>query len=141
LPRTGFVAYDDPRTVPTTDAICQQLDRGGMLIRYDSPDGLPGREGVFVPCTFWLVRCLAYQGRHELAWKYYRRALACANDLGLFPEEFDMENRRMLGNFPQALTHVSQITARLALANNPGQSAKMPAAGFHDGTGSSQSSV
>lgn len=116
LPRTGFVAYDDARMVRTTDAIRLQLDRGGLLARYDSPDGLPGREGAFVPCTFWLVRCLAYQGRHELAWDYYRRALGCANELGLFPEEFDAQNRQMLGNFPQALTHVSQITARLALA-------------------------
>lgn len=116
LPRTGFVAYDDARMVRTTDAIRLQLDRGGLLARYDSPDGLPGLEGAFVPCTFWLVRCLAYQGRHELAWEYYRRALGCANELGLFPEEFDTQNRQMLGNFPQALTHVSQITARLALA-------------------------
>ena len=116
LPRTGFIAYDDSRMVRTTDAICRQLDNGGLLARYDSPDGLPGKEGTFVPCTFWLVRCLAYQGRHELAWEYYRRALGCANELGLFSEEFDPESREMVGNFPQALTHVSQITARLALA-------------------------
>jgi GH15 family glucan-1,4-alpha-glucosidase len=115
LPRTGFVAYDDPRMVRTTDAICHALDRGGLLDRYDSPDGLPGREGAFVPCTFWLVRCLAYQGRQERAWEYYWRALGCANELGLFSEEFDKESGQMLGNFPQALTHVSQITARLAL--------------------------
>ncbi|RZI45011.1 glycoside hydrolase family 15 protein [Herbaspirillum sp. HC18] len=115
LPRTGFVAYDDPRMARTTDAIRLQLDRNGLLARYDSPDGLPGREGAFVPCTFWLVRCLAYQGRGELAWDYYRRALGCANELGLFSEEFDAESGAMLGNFPQALTHVSQITARLAL--------------------------
>lgn len=115
LPRTGFVAYDDRRMVRTVDAICAGLDRGGLLDRYDSPDGLPGDEGSFVPCTFWLARCLAYQGRQELAWKYYERALGCANDIGLFAEEFDVENQQMLGNFPQALTHVSQITARLAL--------------------------
>jgi GH15 family glucan-1,4-alpha-glucosidase len=115
LPRIGLVAYDDPRMLRTTDAIRLQLDKGGMLARYDSPDGLPGNEGVFVPCTFWLVRCLAYQGRHDMARDYYRRALACANDLGLFSEEFDAESGQMLGNFPQALTHVSQITAWLAL--------------------------
>jgi GH15 family glucan-1,4-alpha-glucosidase len=72
-------------------------------------------EGVFLPCTFWLVACLAYQGRHELAWAYYNRAIACANDLGLFSEEYDTTRGEMLGNFPQGLTHVSQITARLAL--------------------------
>lgn len=115
LPNTGFVAYNDPRMVRTTEAIRQKLDRGGLLARYDSPDGLPGHEGAFVPCTFWLVRCLAFQGRHELAWEYYWRALNCANELGLFSEEFDTQSRQMLGNFPQALTHVSQITAWLAL--------------------------
>lgn len=116
LPRTGFVAYDDPRMVRTTDAVRRELDEGGLLQRYRTPDGLPGREGAFVPCTFWLVRCLAYQGRLQLAQEYYDRALNCANALGLFSEEYDTVGNRMLGNFPQALTHVSQITAKLALA-------------------------
>ncbi len=118
LPRIGFIAYDDARMMRTTDAICEQLDRGGLLVRYNAPDGLPGHEGAFLPCTFWLVSCLAYQGRHELAWKYYRRAAACANDIGLFSEEFDTVSGQMLGNFPQGLTHVSQIMARLALAKS-----------------------
>ncbi len=115
LPRVGFVAYDDPRMLRTTDAIVEVLDQNGLLLRYNAPDGLPGMEGVFLPCTFWLVACLAYQGRHELAWAYYNRAIACANDLGLFSEEYDTTRGEMLGNFPQGLTHVSQITARLAL--------------------------
>ncbi len=115
LPRIGFIAYDDPRMMRTVDAICRELDEGGLLVRYNAPDGLPGKEGVFLPCTFWLVSCLAYQGRHEMAWEYYRRALGCANDIGLFSEEYDLQQRQMLGNFPQGLTHVSQITARLAL--------------------------
>jgi GH15 family glucan-1,4-alpha-glucosidase len=115
LPRIGFVAYDDPRMVRTVDAIRQELDRKGLLARYNSPDGLPGDEGVFLPCTFWLVACLALQGRVELAWQYYHRARDCANDVGLLPEEFSIEKNEMLGNFPQGLTHVSQIMARLAL--------------------------
>jgi GH15 family glucan-1,4-alpha-glucosidase len=117
LPRIGFVAYDDPRMIRTTDAICRSLDRDGLLARYDSPDGLPGKEGSFLPCTFWLVCCLAYQGRMEEAREYYRRAVGCANDLGLLSEEYDINQQQMLGNFPQGLTHVSQITAKLALEN------------------------
>ena len=61
------------------------------------------------------MSCLAYQKRFDLAWEYYRRAAACANDLGLLSEEYDVKRGEMLGNFPQALTHVSQIMARLAL--------------------------
>lgn len=116
LPRVEFIDYNDPRMVRTTDAICEELDRGGLLLRYAVPDGFPHPEGVFLPCTFWLVECLAHQGRLELAWEYYERALSCANDVGLFSEEFDVENGHMLGNIPQGLTQVSQITARLALA-------------------------
>lgn len=115
LPRIGFVAYDDPRMLRTVDAICTDLDHGGLLARYNSPDGLPGDEGVFLPCTFWLVGCLAAQGRLDAAWDYYRRARGCANDVGLLPEEFSTGKGEMLGNFPQGLTHVSQIMARLAL--------------------------
>ncbi len=116
LPRIGFIAYDDERMIRTTDAIRAELDSGGLLLRYNSPDGLADPEGVFVPCTFWLVDCLAQQGRQELAWRYYQRAMSCANALGLFSEEFDLGSGQMLGNFPQALTHVSQLMARLALA-------------------------
>ncbi|RTZ45715.1 glycoside hydrolase family 15 protein [Candidimonas sp. SYP-B2681] len=115
LPRMGFVAYDDPRMVRTAQAICQGLDQNGMLLRYEASDGLRGPEGVFIPCTFWLVSCLARQGRIQQAWDYYRRALECANDLGLFSEESDPATCQMLGNFPQGLTHISQIMARLAL--------------------------
>lgn len=115
LPHVEFVAYDDPRMLRTVDAICGELEEGGLLLRYKANDNLPGKEGAFLPCTFWLVRCLAKQGRHELAWKYYDHALSCANDLGLFSEEYDVEHDEMLGNFPQGLTHVSQITAWLAL--------------------------
>ncbi|HZW21565.1 glycoside hydrolase family 15 protein [Noviherbaspirillum sp.] len=119
MPRVGLLAYDDPRMLRTTDAICETLDYRGLLRRYRSPDGLAGEEGVFLPCTFWLVNCLARQGRKDKAWAYYHRALACANDLGLFSEEYDVEGKQMLGNFPQGLTHVSQIMARLALGDVP----------------------
>lgn len=118
IPRTGFVDYTDARMVRTTDAICAALDRKGLLERYSSPDSLNGREGVFLPCTFWLATCLAKQGQRERAQAYYDRAMACCNDLGLFAEEYDVEKGSMLGNFPQALTHVSQIGARLALTEN-----------------------
>jgi GH15 family glucan-1,4-alpha-glucosidase len=118
LPEIGFLAYEDPRMLRTVDAICETLDKDGLLARYNSPDGLPGREGAFLPCTFWLVKCLARQGRRAQAWEYYRRACACANDVGLFSEEYDVANRLMLGNFPQGLSHVSQVTARLALAGS-----------------------
>lgn len=119
MPRTGFIDNDDPRMLRTTDAICAALDRNGLLARYDSPDNLCGHEGVFLPCTFWLAACLAYQGKRALAEKYYRHALACANDVGLMSEEFDEREGRMLGNFPQVLTHVSQIAARRALDEKP----------------------
>ncbi len=116
VPRTGFVDYRDPRMLRTTDAICKALDRNGLLERYSSPDSLDGCEGAFLACTFWLVNCLARQGRRELAQTYYQRAMACCNDLGLFAEEYDVEQHNMLGNYPQALTHVSQMVAKLALS-------------------------
>lgn len=115
LPRVGFIDYRDERMVRTVEAISRDLDRKGLLLRYDSPDNLPGQEGVFLPCTFWLVVCLVHQGQMDRARGYYERALSCANDAGLFSEEFDPDNWEMLGNLPQGLTHVSQIMARLAL--------------------------
>ena len=120
LPWFHFVDYGDPRMIRTTEAICRELDDNGLLKRYNSPDGLSGSEGVFVPCTFWLVDCLARQGRMEEALQYYKKASSCVNDLGLFSEEFDAQAKAMLGNFPQGLTHVSQIIARLAIDSADG---------------------
>lgn len=115
LPRVGFVDHKDPRMLRTVDAIRSELESDGLLLRYRGPDGIEGPEGIFLPCTFWLVECLAHQGRLELARTYYERVLRCCNDLELFSEEFDVGSGQMLGNFPQGLTHVSQIMAWLAL--------------------------
>jgi GH15 family glucan-1,4-alpha-glucosidase len=115
LPAVGFLPYDDPRMVSTTDVVREELERGGLVRRYSSDDGLPGREGAFLACTFWLVECLARQGRVDAARSAFARATGTANDLGLYSEEFDAESGTMLGNFPQALTHLSHIEAALAL--------------------------
>jgi GH15 family glucan-1,4-alpha-glucosidase len=115
LPLFGYLDYDDPRMLRTVDALCGGLERDGLLLRYDGPDGLSGEEGTFVPCTFWLVECLARQGQRGRAERYYARAMECANDLGLFSEEYDVDEQCLLGNFPQILTHVSQMLARMAL--------------------------
>ena len=115
LPHFGYCAFDDPRMVRTTEWIRRELDRDGLLLRYDRADGLPDAEGAFLPCTFWLAECLARQRRLDEAWRCYRRAAHCANELGLFPEEVLRDGSGMLGNFPQVFTHVSQVTARLAL--------------------------
>lgn len=115
LPRVGFVSYDDPRMLRTAQAVCRDLDRGGLLLRYRGLDALRSPEGMFLPCTFWAVACLARQDCLGPAQAYYDRAISCANDLGLFSEEYDIEKREMLGNFPQGLTHESQIAAWLAL--------------------------
>ena len=121
LPTYGFVPYDDPRMLGTVDAIVERLDDHGLLRRYDADDGLPGREGAFLACQFWLVECLAGQGRHEEARAAFDRALGAANDLGLYSEELDAEHGALLGNFPQALTHLGHVEAALKL-RPPGSS-------------------
>jgi GH15 family glucan-1,4-alpha-glucosidase len=116
LPAVGFCEWDDERMVGTVDAIREGLDFDGLLRRYDADDGM-APEGAFLPCSFWLATCLAYQGRKGEAREAFDRAVGTANDLGLFSEEFDPVAGRMLGNFPQALTHLSHIEAALALAS------------------------
>jgi GH15 family glucan-1,4-alpha-glucosidase len=116
LPAVGFVAWDDPRMLRTVDAVRAELEVDGLLLRYRAPDGLEGTEGTFVACTFWLAECLARQGRTAQARDAFARASATANDLGLFAEEFHPATGTLLGNFPQALTHLSHITAAVALA-------------------------
>ncbi len=118
LPTTGFVAWDDERMVRTTDEVWKALDHEGMLLRYRGEtelDGQKGHEGVFLACAFWLAECLARQGRLEQARDVFDRAAATGNDLGLYSEEFDPRARLMLGNFPQALTHLAHLSAAVAL--------------------------
>jgi GH15 family glucan-1,4-alpha-glucosidase len=116
LPTVGFLDYADERMVRTVDAIREELEEDGLVWRYRTDDGLEGDEGAFLACSFWLVEVMARQGRHEEARAVFDRALSTANGLGLFSEEYDPDGHQMLGNFPQALTHLSHIEAALALA-------------------------
>jgi GH15 family glucan-1,4-alpha-glucosidase len=118
LPKIEFVAYSDERMVRTTDAIREELDDSGLLRRYRNDD----QEGAFLACSFWLVECLAHQGRLEEAQAVFDRVLSTSNDLGLFSEEYDTETGEMLGNFPQGLTHLSHIAAACALTEHQGPS-------------------
>ncbi len=120
LPVIGFVDWTDERMIRTTEAIREDLEVDGLLLRYRSPDGLKGEEGAFLSCTFWLAECLARQGRWEEARAVFDRVTSTANDLGLFAEEFDPATGRLLGNFPQGLTHLSHIAAAVALADGEG---------------------
>ncbi len=116
LPAVGFCDWDDGRMVSTADVLRAELDDDGMLRRHDCDDSLPSEEGAFVASTFWLVECLARQGRYEDAREVFDRAAAAANHLGLFAEELDTASGEPRGNFPQAISHYSHIVAAFALA-------------------------
>jgi GH15 family glucan-1,4-alpha-glucosidase len=126
LPNFGFISYDDPRMVGTTDAVRRELDAGsGLLLRYKGADSLEGQEGTFLACSFWLVECLAHQGRIEDARAVFERAAGTANDLGLFSEEVDVKDGSLLGNFPQGISHFSHVAAAVALARKGGSDTSM----------------
>lgn len=117
LPTVDFVDYKDERLIRTADAVWQELEEGGPLRRYaPCDDGLSGSEGVFLPCSFRLAERLARQGRSDEAHRIFERALSSGNDLGLFSEEYYTKSDEMLGNLPSALTHLSLISAEVALA-------------------------
>jgi GH15 family glucan-1,4-alpha-glucosidase len=116
LPGSGFVEHSDPRMIRTVDAVRSDLEENGLLARYRTKDGLPGREGTFLACTFWLAESLAALGRLDEARDVFARVSATANDLGLFAEEYLVDGAEMAGNFPQGLTHLSHIEAAVALA-------------------------
>ncbi|GGR91507.1 glucoamylase [Streptomyces aureoverticillatus] len=121
IPRTGFLPADDPRVVGTIDAVREELgSRDGVFLRRYSADGstvdgLPGGEGAFVVCSFWLADALHMTGRGEEARALFERLLTLRNDVGLLSEEYDPVAGRQLGNFPQAFSHVGLAGTALAL--------------------------
>ncbi|HEX4466657.1 MAG TPA: glycoside hydrolase family 15 protein [Solirubrobacteraceae bacterium] len=115
LPVLGFVEFDDERMVRTADAVRETLGVGGFVRRYERDDRLPGEEGAFLACSFWLVECYARQGRLEQAREVFDHAVGAASPRGLFSEQIDPDSRELLGNYPQALTHLSHIAAAIAL--------------------------
>ena len=117
IPQVGFLPPDDPRVRGTVEAIERELLVDGYVLRYSTEtgvDALPPGEGTFLPCSFWLADCLVLTGRREEGEALFERLLAVSNDVGLMSEEYDPRGRHMLGNFPQALSHMALInTARL----------------------------
>ncbi len=113
---TGFLPADDPRVKATIEATAQQLtDERGLVYRYRARDGLSGAEGTFLLCTFWLAQAQALAGQVEAATATFERAVAAINDVGLLAEEVDSRNREMIGNFPQALSHIGLVNAAWAI--------------------------
>jgi GH15 family glucan-1,4-alpha-glucosidase len=127
LPVVGFIEFDDERMIRTADAVHEELDANGFVYRYRTDDALPGREGAFLACSFWLVECYARQGRSALAREVFDRAMGAAGPLGLFSEEIDPDSGELLGNYPQALTHLSHVSAVAALAHADAQAGRVSA--------------
>jgi len=121
LPLLGIEEPDSPRVRDTINAIRDELSAGGPLLYRYPPgrDGLPGTEGAFLPCSFWLVQALALTGRRSEAKELFEALLDHASPLGLYGEEMDPITGAHLGNFPQALTHAALIQATLALRDTP----------------------
>ncbi len=119
LPIMGFLPPNDDRVISTVAAIQRELSIDGLLLRYHADekqiDGLPPGEGAFLACSFWLVEVLALQGRDEEATELFDRLLGLRNDLGLLAEEYDPGTGQLLGNFPQAFSHLALVTAALTL--------------------------
>ena len=121
MPLVGFLPVDDPRVASTVAAIERHLVRDGLVERYRADeentgvDGLPPGEGTFLPCSFWLVQVMVLQGRLAEAEALFERLLGFRNDLGLLSEEYDVDAGRLVGNFPQAFTHLTLVDAALTL--------------------------
>lgn len=139
IPQVGFLAIDDPRVAGTIQAIEKGLMRDGLVMRYvpeQSDDGLAQNEGVFLACSFWLADAYAMQGRLDEAATLFERLLSLRNDLGLLAEEYDPVRQRMVGNFPQAFSHIGLVNTayNLLQAQGPARQRSRSAAP-HNGTG------
>lgn len=124
IPQVGFLPPDDPRVIGTVEAIERELGLGdGLLLRYrtdDSPDGLPPGEGAFLLCSYWLVDALALIGRGGDARRTFEHLLTLRNDVGLLAEEYDPSAGRLLGNFPQAFSHLGLVASAYNLGTGHG---------------------
>lgn len=124
IPLVGFLPADDPRVIKTADAVARELVEDGFVLRYrpdEAPDGLPHDEGAFLICSFWLADNFALMGREKEARALFEKLLAIRNDVGLLAEEYDPREKRFLGNFPQAFSHVGLINTahNLSLQKGP----------------------
>ena len=125
IPEVGFLPYDDPRVIGTIEAVREDLMVDGFVLRYrtdldSSADRLPGKEGAFLACSFWMANALLSIGREEEANELFERLLSLRNDVGLLAEEWDPREGRQVGNFPQAFSHVPLVTTALNLADKRG---------------------
>ncbi|MEU4244705.1 glycoside hydrolase family 15 protein [Actinoplanes sp. NPDC026619] len=125
IPRVGFLPADDPRVVGTVEAVRRELCQDGFVLRYrpdhDNVDGLPGAEGAFLACSFWLVDALHGIGRRAEAEQMFEQLLRLRNDVGLLSEEYDPVSRRQLGNTPQAFSLVGLVNSARQLSGTPTQ--------------------
>ncbi|HMG85509.1 MAG TPA: glycoside hydrolase family 15 protein [Terracidiphilus sp.] len=123
MPLVGFLPGSDRRVQNTVEAIRRELMRDGLVLRYDTSkadDGLPPGEGVFLACSFWMVSSLKAVGREPEARKLFEDLLKLTNDLGLLSEEYDTEGKRLVGNFPQAFSHIALLNAAFDLEGMAG---------------------
>ena len=130
-PLVGFLAADDPRLIGTVKAIETHLMEDGFVGRYTQDpavDGLPHGEGKFLACSFWLADNYVLQGRRDDAVRIFERLLDIRNDVGLLSEEYDPVAKRLLGNFPQAFSHVGLVNTAFNLSRRSSQPAVGPVA-------------
>jgi GH15 family glucan-1,4-alpha-glucosidase len=134
----GFLPASDPRVVSTVDVIARELTSGGLVRRYElnadgksAIDGLPGSEGAFLACSFWLANALHLTRRYDEAAELFERLLSLRNDLGLLSEEYDPRYGRLVGNTPQAFSHVPLIQTALNLSDHAGHHCRRPGGRGH----------
>jgi GH15 family glucan-1,4-alpha-glucosidase len=130
IPQVGFLPASDPRVAGTVEAVRKELLQDGFVMRYipdeQAADGLPPGEGAFLACSFWLVDALALVGRRDEALALFERLLSLRNDVGLFSEEYDQKSGRLIGNFPQAFTHLTLISSAATLSGRAVRSTAAP---------------